>query len=481
MEMKIALIFPPYFKKIYYHSPPLGLAYLASSLENEGHKVKIIDAGILNLSYQDVLKRLKQFDPELIGITSQTVFLHQIKSMSDLIKKEFPEIPLICGGPHATILPEQTLKDTCVDIVAVGEGEHTVTELADTIERNKTLESVKGLVFKSKSKSGRIIFTGAREPIEDLDSIPFPARHLLPSLIKYCLWDVRAKRFPSTSAITSRGCPYNCLFCTVRTIWGRKFRQRSVKNVIEEIYELIDKFKVKEINWDDDTFTLNKKWILEFCREILREKLDITWKCLARVDGVDDETLSLMKKAGCHALSFGVESGNQEVLNKIRKNITLSQVEHAFKLAKRYGFETQAFFMFGNHGDNYSTIIDTINFAKKLNPDYITNSIATPFPGSEFYAIARKKGLIEEEDWTRMDYFSNAIIRTEDLTPEDLMELRDKAYAAVYGDWNYFRSNIMLKLKECNPLNPLDLRRIFYKVILFTLNGIFPKVIFAHR
>jgi len=464
----MALIFPPYVTwELEY--PPLGLAYIASSLEREDHKVEILDASILNMSYSDVLNWLIKFDPGAIGITTLTPHFWQVKALSHLIKRELPNVPLIFGGPHATVLPKQTLEETPADIVVIGEGESTTVELAEAIEMKRAPDDVKGLMYRD---GARIVFTGYRAPIGNLDDIPFPARHLLP-LFKYG----EARRLPSmherhTSAITSRGCPFNCLFCSSRNVWGRAFRHRSVNNVIDELHELVDSYKIKEISWQDDCFTFDKRWTMSLCREVVREKLDITWRCLARVDQVDDELLKRMKLAGCYAMWFGVESGNQEILGKIRKNITLQQAEDAVKLAKHYRFETHVFFMIGNYGENYKTIMDTLKFAKKLNPSHIAVSIATPYPGTDFLTLAREKGLIERENWDGLRVGPDSMIRTEDLTSRDLERLRNAMSTAFYGRWAYFRENAILGLRVGDPLGFSGLRKVAFPKFLEFLRSV---------
>jgi magnesium-protoporphyrin IX monomethyl ester (oxidative) cyclase len=450
--------------------PPLGLAWIAASLEREGHEVKILDASILSMTYLDVMKWIRQFDPDAIGITTLTPHFWQVKTLSHKIKQEMPHIPLIYGGAHTSISPKQTLKETPADIVVIGEGDITIVELVDAIEKKKGFNGIKGLMYKDGT---RIISTGAREQIENLDSLPFPARHLLP-LYNYGRKNIFVRQLPFTTAIASRGCPYNCYFCSSCHVWGRRIRFRSVNNVIEEIHELINTYKIHEIFFHDDCFTLNKRWAIDFCKKILREKLDITWQCMVRVDQVNDELFKLMRRSGCHTIWFGVESGNQKILDNIRKNIKLAQVENAMKLAKRYSFENHFFLMIGNYGENYNTMIDTLLFAKKMSPDHIAISIAYPYPGTDFFDLAHKEQLMEKESWDGLRVGADSIIRTNDFSSRELEKMKKAMETLFYGDWAYLRKNGISPLKMGHRHRLIyfyyDFRRTIFKLQNFLLN-----------
>ncbi|MCW3975979.1 MAG: B12-binding domain-containing radical SAM protein [Candidatus Bathyarchaeota archaeon] len=467
--MKIALIFPP---NVTWEvmDPPLGLAWIAASLERAGHKVKILDASILKMTYLDVLKWIRQFDPGAIGITTLTPHFWQVKTLSNMIKQELPNIPLIYGGAHTSILPKQTLRETPADIAVIGEGDTTVVELVDAIEKKKGFNGIKGLMYKDGAK---IIFTGARVQIENLDSLPLPARHLLP-LYKYGRKNIFVRQLPFTTAIASRGCPYNCYFCSSCHVWGRRLRYRSVNNVIEEIHELVDTYRIREIFFHDDCLTINKRWAIDFCEKILQEKLDITWQCMVRVDQVNDELFKLMRRSGCHTIWFGVESGNQKILNNIRKNIQLTQVEDALKLAKHYSFENIFFLMIGNYGENYNTMMDTLLFAKKLSPDHIAISIAYPYPGTDFFDLAHKEQLIVKESWNGLRVGADSIIRTDDLSSRELEKLKNAMETLFYGDWAYLRQNVIspLRMGYRHRLIYLyyDFRRTIFKLQKFLIN-----------
>jgi anaerobic magnesium-protoporphyrin IX monomethyl ester cyclase len=281
------------------------------------------------------------------------------------------------------------------------------------------------LAFKSK---GKVIINKPRAPIENLNEIPFPARHLLP-LQKYKVNTTGlSQNLPITTVITSRGCPNYCIFCDSHTIFGRRFRFRSAENIIAEIEDVIGKYGITQFDFVDDTFTMDKTRVMQFCNMIESKGIKIKWICNARVNTVDFDILKRIKACGCVRVDFGVESGDQQVINNVRKGITLEQVRNAMKMSKAVGLKTMGFFMVGNPLDSKETINKTLKFIKEVDIDYPTFSLSTPYPGTELFQMAKQKGFIRHENWeeyttTRRDVKNLPVMRTDKLDYKDMIDL----------------------------------------------------------
>lgn len=386
MSIKVLLIKPP-LPGVRVINPSLGLAYLAAVLERTGYLVKIIDAPALGYLEKEILAQAKEFKPTIIGLTSTTPEFPLTLKLAKDLKKNLPDSLIILGGSHVTASPKETMVYQCFDLAVIGEGEETLLELVRTIEKNqRNFQEIKGLALRKRRK---VILTPPRPFIADLDTLPFPAWHLLPRLKNYQPSPGSYKNLPIGTIITSRGCPFHCTFCA-RSVFGNQWRFRSPRNVAREIEILIKEYGAREIRIWDDTFNLNQERVNQICQEILKRKLKFSWTCLGRVNFTNFKMLKLMKKAGCWQISYGIESGSQEILNKINKGITLKMAEEAIRRTKKVGLEAKCFFMLGLPGETEKTIEATIEFAKKLDPDIVTFSITTPFPGTEIYQEALK-------------------------------------------------------------------------------------------
>jgi radical SAM superfamily enzyme YgiQ (UPF0313 family) len=426
--MRVLLINPPYEESTYI-SPPLGLAYIASMLRVNDHTVQVVDAPALKYDYSGIIKEIKKFSPEIVGLSAMTPTIQSAVKTAKMVKSIVADIPIIMGGVHPSIMPDETLKNTKeIDILVRGEGEKTAEELINIIESGGNIYNVSGISFRDNN---RVVHNQNRPLIKNLDSIPFPARDLLP-MGKYKQHIGNPTSF--ATIITSRGCPFNCIYCT-KAIFGRIYRFRSAENVLREIEEIIHKYKVKEIDFYDDSFTVNKKRVTELCDAIIKCGIDVQWKCEARVDLVNKELLEKMKKAGCYLIAYGVETGNQELLDILKKGVTIDQIRKAFKITKEVGIETLAYIMIGIPGETRKTIKKTLNFTRALDPDYAQIAVLTPYPQTELYEMVKEKGHLIKEDWSKYAYVGDsatAVIRTDELSPEDLADELKRITKAFY-------------------------------------------------
>ncbi len=413
--MRVCLINPPQVQHQKWGGrprlfPPLGLAYIAAVLETE-HEVNIIDAnaegwrslrkiddGLLfcGLSLNEIESRIKKCNPDIVGISIPFSIAKGIASqIAQIVKSIDKNVPVVVGGPHPSVRPTQTLQVPSIDYVVIGEGEHTVVELLDSVIEDTPLKKVKGIGYKH---NGEICITESREPIQDIDGLPFPARHLLPMDEYFSAFKMgRASRLMYmsnerwTTMFTSRGCPFHCVFCSIHLTMGRKFRPRSPDNVVQEISHLIEKYQIKHINFEDDNMTLNKKRFERICNMIVDKNLDITWSAPngIRADTLDQKLVYAMKRSGCKRVFVAPESGVQTVVtNIIKKNLDLKSVEHAVYLLNRTGIEVDASFVIGLPGETKEDIWKTIYYAVKLRKLGVKNTgfnIATPYYGTELY------------------------------------------------------------------------------------------------
>lgn len=443
-------------------APPLNLMYLAAVLEKAGFYVKIIDANLYNILPREIVNIVKRLKPDIIGLTAATATIKTALQYVSEIKKTLSHVFTIIGGPHTTFLPIETLnmsKD--LDAVAIGEGEETLLELAESYEKGNPNwpSDIKGIAYRTKN--GEIKVTPMRPFIKDLDSIPFPARHLVP-FNEYKLFN---KDSPIGSMITSRGCVFACNYCSSSHLMGRMFRARTPKNVVDEIEELVYKYKVQTIEFIDDIFTLNKKRALEIAREIRSRKLDINFVASSRVDTINRELLLELKKAGLSTIYYGVESGSERVLKLMNKRITLSQAEKAVNNAKNVGVSTLTSFIIGYPGETVDEMKMTIKFSIKLDPDYAQYSILTPYPGTPIYYELKSKGLIATEDWDKYTVL-DPVIEYEKigLSKDIVSKMLREAYLRFYLRPKYLLKRItMLKALIHTMLNTYILPALQHK------------------
>lgn len=416
-------------KKLGYCNPPMGLAYIASVLQKNNHSVKLIDLQLTDNPIEEAKSILKKENPRFVGITCTTPVFSEICELADLVKSVNKNIKVIIGGPHPSALPSDVLKNQSIDFVVTGEGEETILELVKGYDLNK----IRGLAYKRDKK---VVINPPRLITKNLDKLPFPAYNQL-DLSKYG----EHHRPRVVSIIGSRGCPYNCIFCANNVV-HKKVRVRSPRNVVNEMKFLHDTYGVKDFAFFDEVFTIYKDRCVKICDEILKQGLNVNWYCASRVDSVSKELLVVMKKAGCRAIDYGIESGNQEILNIIKKNITLSQIEKAVNLTREAGLQPNGLFMIGHPYETEDMIMETINFAKKLPFEYATFNITLPLPGTELWGWAQeKKGLrLLTQDWEKFKAYGDPVIELPKVSSKRLSQLQKKAYRAFY-----LRPNYMIK------------------------------------
>jgi radical SAM superfamily enzyme YgiQ (UPF0313 family) len=421
--MRVAIVAPPY-PLAEAPAPPLGVTYVAAAFEAAGAEVRIFDYIISRYTPDKLRRQLTGFAPDVVGATSVTLNFPVAAEIIQTAKRHCPAAVTLMGGPHVSFDAERSLASYPeIDLIVRGEGERTISELMDARMDREAWQTIRGITFR---KDGGIVSTPPQPFIHDLDDLPPPARHLL-SLSRY-----QALGFP-ISLITSRGCPHACIFCLGRKMVGSRVRQRSAPRVVDEIHQILS-FGIERINVADDLFVSRAGKVREVCEEILRRGVRFAWSAFARVDTVDLETLMLMRKAGCDSISFGVETGDPEMLKRIRKGIRLEQVREAVSLCRQAGILAHTSFIAGLPGETRETLRRTAEFAAGLGSLYGYHHLA-PFPGTTVREKAEQYGIeILTDDWTRYDA-NRAIVRTAGLSAEEIDRFVGDFEAQIQGAW----------------------------------------------
>ncbi|MGB9886408.1 MAG: B12-binding domain-containing radical SAM protein [Moorellales bacterium] len=419
------LINPP-SRGIYYRLglvlPPLGLAYLAEMVRRRGHEVHLLDLNVEREGLTDL--DWSQWD--LVGISGDTSRHPEALAIARQAKEAGRTV--VMGGYHATFMDEDTLKSGVVDYVVRGEGENVFPDLVDCLAAGENPARVRGLSFLV---DGNVFRTPDAEPVRDLDSLPLPARDLLP-MHKYRRSHLSGRLL--TSMITSRGCPHNCFFCSSSSFAGRRWRARQAKSIVDEIEHLVERYNFKAIAFLDDNFTLSPRRVLEVCQEITRRGLDVFWWCFARVDTIvrNERMVEEMARAGAKMVFLGLESASEAVLQAYKKGFTTDVAAQAVRLLKKHGIRVWGSFILGGLNETREAIRQTVEYARWLNPDIAEFSILTPFPGTELFRRARAENRIATYDWSRYDG-GHAVMRTEKLTQRDIALETIRAYVRFYG------------------------------------------------
>jgi anaerobic magnesium-protoporphyrin IX monomethyl ester cyclase len=439
--LKITLINPS--QNTRYPQPPLGLALLAAILEKHGYQVQILDTNAPGFTLEKAADAMKGVD--IVGFTAMTPTIGRALSIAKHVKRHNPGLTVIFGGPHVTLMPEETLVSAPdIDVIVRGEGDETIIELMRAFENNQPLDEISGISFL---KDGKVIHTAERKTLTDMDSLPIPAYQMLP-MQEYRPHPPHGIYKPFAAMVTSRGCPYRCAYCS-KPVFGNKYRAQSADRVVTEMAYLQEKFGVREIAFYDDSFTVDKKRVHDIADKILEKGLKIAWTCETRVNLVDTELLRHMKQAGCYAIAYGIETASPEIMQTLQKDITIEQVEKAVKAHHEVGLQVVGYFMLGSPGETPETIRQTIEFAKKLKVDFAQFSVTTPFPATELYDIYMQ-GRKEPPNWEEFVYAgtdnrTTPVFESDSLTREDLKAWTSKAYRMFYLRPGY----IWQRLKRC--------------------------------
>ena len=445
--MKILLIAPNYLKVYSYVSeeatmilPPLGLVYIAGYLRANGIEIQVLDLAALRYQDDQARAAISASNADLVAMAATTNTIMEAYNLAKMTKKVLPHAKIAVGGPHPTMEPIRTLKECAeLDFCIISEAEETMLELSRALQDNTSVKTILGISYRDEQENGLVKVTPARPLIQDLDKLAFPARDLLP-LQKY--WTPGVRRYPFATMMTSRGCPYSCTFCSNFRTQGKQFRYRSPENVLAEIDELVNKYGVKEINIIDDNFTFMPGRVKEICDLLIKRNYDLILKTGngIRSDRVNLPMLKHMKKAGFYLVAFGIESGNPEILKKMRKGETKEQIRQSVKWAKQAGLITEGFFMFGNEGEGRKEMLQTIEFAKELDLNIAQFQVYTPVPGSPYYEKIMKDGRVFSQKWEDFNAFNEPLFEYGESRFSLMMEMQQRAYREYY-----FRPRIILK------------------------------------
>ncbi|MBN2056945.1 cobalamin-dependent protein [bacterium] len=461
--MRLLLVHPRLADNFYedIKLPPMGLAYVAGAARQAGHEAAILDTVFSNDPVAETVRLVDEFRPDLLGLSVTSASHGAAMNLAAVVKQARPALPIVCGGVHPTILPRAVCAMSQVDYVVFGEGESTINELLQVVAGTMKPDQVDGLAFKL---DGEVKVNRPRILIDDLDSLPMPAYDLLPIREYYSL---QIARTPFSSMITSRGCPYSCIFCDANLIFGKRYRSHSPERVMTEVHHLVRHFGVREIMFKDSEFTLDRERVKRLCWLLEEAKLDLVWSCNSRIDRTDPEMLAAMKRAGCRLVQYGVESGDQEILDRLKKGITIDQVRRTFRHSRMAGLRTVANFMIGNPGDTRETIAATMRLAEELKPDYANFSMTVPFPGTELFRLAEMYGWFTPEYDAAAIRLDRCMMNATSIATEDLKRLHRKAFRTFY-----FRPSYLIKrLLQSTPHEWKMNLRAFRRIVKRTQDG----------
>ena len=453
---KIALVNPPFLPGVMRHPPnvPLGLAYLTAVAEKNGHEVKVVDCLPDNMDNNELAKQVADFNPDIIGVTSATSTSQSALQAMHALREACPDALTVLGGAHFSFTDVDTISGCPdVDVVVRKEGEETLLDLARYVSDEKKLGDVTGITFR---KDGKVVQMPDRPYIQNLDELPFPALNHF-ELSKYTIF---GKRY--LPIITSRGCPYQCAFCSTSRMVGATFRGRSPKNVVDELQWLRDVHGAEAFVFYDDTLTYDKKRIYAICDEITKRKINLPWDCTTRVDQISRELLTKLKEASCQEVFFGVESGCQQILDNVHKRTSVELNETAINWAKEAGLFVAISVIIGYPGETRETMKQTLDFVRKVKPDDAYLSIAMPFPGTELRTLVESMGWKMTSDWTRYDTMT-PVFENPDLPSEEIANTRRIFYNNFYSAGymlrqaykGYVKGNFYSKIMARTALNHL--------------------------
>ena len=425
--VKVTLVYPffkPFNDNSIFRFPPLGLGYIAASLRSQGVQVELVDCTFL--TREEALAKAKRSKPQIIGFYSMFSMKKTTLELAALLRNDC-EL-LVVGGPLPTLEPAGYLD--VFDVAVLGEGEPAMTEIVECHRKGARFSGLHGIAYKEE---GMVKYTSPRRHVQDLDSLPFPSRDLFDNEA-YKRHYLRRFGYSISPLITSRGCPFSCDFCS-RPVFGQSFRARSASNVVDEVEEIVG-LGYDRVWFADDCFTLNRERLLDVCDELVKRKIHVDWECLSRVDTMDHEVTAAMRRSGCVRVFFGIESGTDEVLGLMRKQITVEQARRAVYNAKDSGLKVGAFFILGYPGESDETVLDTVRFASGLPLDYLSFTLPYPIPGTALFERVKGNGGLVVEDWEEPKNW--ALIRHKLLCNSGFSEAKlkfaiGKAHVQFYG------------------------------------------------
>jgi len=421
LKRSIVLIHPPLsFEERYGESktftghihPPQGLCHLAAMFPQDAYQVAILDAQALFMGVEETVRQAVALQPDYVGIMTFTISVHTVAKVADLIREAVPGVRVILGGPHMSALPEETFaRYPQFDLAVLGEGEVTLPELISCLEQGGDLATVPGIIYRDRE--GAVRRTVPRSYLRDLDQLPMPRWDLLPHLPDHYRPSTMTYRaLPAVAIVTSRGCPHQCTFCD-RSVFGRRWRAHGAETVLGWIDHLTANYGIKDINFQDDHFMVDKKRLAAICAGITRNHPGLLWSTIGRADAVDPESARLMKEAGCWQIAFGIESGSQRILDVLKKNETIEQIEEAVRIIKGCGMTVKGLFMAGCPTETEETLQETERFIRKLDLDYVSMSAFTPTPNTDVFAEWEKYGHWEgatPDEWQKMNLWEPIFI-----------------------------------------------------------------------
>jgi radical SAM superfamily enzyme YgiQ (UPF0313 family) len=478
MKKDLLLINPPItleerygsFASVGSQAPPLGLCYLAASTKKSGYTTRIIDAPALGLDLTQTVREILKSNAELIGLTASTVSIPRASELAKALKESGVTSPLIIGGPHVSSLPKETLAEFKeFDIGVINEGEFTIPEIVACHKGEGTIAEVAGIVYR---KEGEMVCSPARGNIEDLDSLPFPAWDLLPHLpTNYKPSPHSYFKLPSSSLLTSRGCNGTCTFCA-RPFMGEKYRAHSADYTVGMIDHLVKRYGIRDIMFYDDNFLLDKKRVEKICESLLKKEYKISWSCLARPEIVSDDLFTLIRRAGCWQIAYGIESGDQTILNAIKKRVTVERIEEVIRKTNQAGIHSRGYFMIGSPGETRETIEKTTRFITTSGLKDFHVTFCTPMPGAELFTTASQYGEFER-DWKKLGFWDPVFI-PRGLTKKELIESHRRMYRKFY-----LRPSILLryvvKLLITNPRSIINTIKAGFYVAKYAMGGYIKK------
>lgn len=462
-DCDVLLVNPPWYSKdqniwhgIKAAMPPLGLLSIAAYAEREGFRTRVIDLHVERCGIETFRAALRTAAPKVVGISMMTATAIAAHRVARIVKEELPDARVVVGGVHADAMPEECLRSHAIDVAVRGDGEETFARIAAGV----ALPELRGVSFR---RNGERVHTPAGSVNLDLDALPLPAYHLVP-MRKYHPALGASRRLPAINMVMTRGCPGKCTFCNSAET---PLRVRSADLVVDEIALLRERYGIREIQFYDDTFTVMKQNTLRFCEQMKKRRLGVTWSAFARTDCFSESLAKALREGGCHQLMFGVESGDPEILERIRKPIDIDKTRWAVRVAQKAGLEVRATFMLGNPGETEESMQRTIDYAVSLRPDLALFNITTPYPGTQMFEWAKRHGYLRTEDWSEYELSASIM---------QLPTVSNAAVAAAYSRAHrsfYAQPGVLLRrLARIRRLSHLtDNVQAFFFIVLRTKLG----------